>query len=98
MRPYAKPAQAQAKPVGISPTNSPVIPLYTPCNPPVVPLYCNRGGLQGDYRGFTGALEGDMARPRRVQQGDGLENGRGAGASLLRAGPGCACVRPARTD
>src|ERR1019366_7261918 len=74
----------------------PLHPLYTPCNPPVIPLYCNRGGLQGVYRGITGGVEGDMARPRRVQQGDGLENGRGAGASLLRARAGePACGRRA---
>jgi hypothetical protein len=81
MRPYAKTVQAQAKPVGISPTNStviplythckpPVIPLYTPSIPPVVPLYCNRGGLQGDYRGTTGGLQGDYRGTTGGLQGD----------------------------
>jgi hypothetical protein len=40
-------ARAQAQPLGISPTNPPVIPVYTPSIPPVFPLYLIRRGLQG---------------------------------------------------
>jgi hypothetical protein len=33
-----------------------VYPLYSPSIPRVIPLYNNRGGLQGDYTGYTGGI------------------------------------------
>jgi hypothetical protein len=44
-----------------------VIPLYTPSIPLVYPLYCNRGGIQGVYKGYRGGVEGDIARPMDAQ-------------------------------
>src|ERR1019366_6219020 len=66
MRPYAETIQAQAKLVGISPTNPPVIPLYTPSKPPVIPFCFNRGGL-----------EWDIARPMDIQPARGNRGGQG---------------------
>jgi hypothetical protein len=44
-----------------SPSTPLLLPFYSPSTPLLLPLYCNRGGIQGEYRGCRGGLLGDMA-------------------------------------